>query len=98
MNHQPKPVLVTTANRGVFSGLTTADYDGGDTITLTELRMCVYWPQETKGIVGLSQGGPPKKGSRVTPAAERGLLRGVTAVLDLTPAAWKAWQAEPWSN
>lgn len=96
MNHQPKPVLVTTAHRGVFSGLTTADYDGGDNIALTELRMCVFWPVETHGIVGLALTGPTT-GSRITPAADAGLLRGVTAVLDLTPKAWAAWQAEPWA-
>src|SRR5690606_25840637 len=89
------PVMVTTQHRGVFAGL-LAD-DQGDVVTITDARMCVRWTQAERGIVGLAQQGPGA-GCRVSPAAPRLTLRDVTAVFDLTPAAWDRWQAEPWGD
>ena len=90
-----QPVMVTTKHRGVFAGL-LAD-DQGDVVTITDARMCVYWSPAERGIVGLAQKGPGA-GCRVSPAAPRIALRDVTAVFDLTPAAWERWQAEPWGS
>ena len=59
-------LVVTTAHRGVFFGY--GEQTEKDTITLENARMCLYWPVENKGVLGLASDGP-KKGSRVSPAA-----------------------------
>lgn len=88
------PLMVTTAHRGVFFGYGIAT--DADTIELEQVRMCLYWPAEVKGVIGLSTVGP-LKGSRVGPAAPSMLLRDVTAVMQVTPEAAKQWESEPWS-
>ena len=88
-----KPVMVTTLYRGVFAGLLLEDH--GETVVLEDARMCVYWDTSARGILGLAQHGPGPS-CRISPAAPRLMLRAVTAVADLTPAAWARWQEEPW--
>jgi len=88
-----KPVVVTTAHKGVFFGL--LEEEEGKVITLSEARCCIYWPPEVKGFVGLAVTGP-LHGSRVGPAAPRLKLHDVTAVLDCTEEAVERWRAEPW--
>ena len=88
-------VVVTTdeRRRGVFAGwLESVD---GDRVILRDGQMCVYWSKATRSVVGLSTHGP-QTGSRVSPAAPRLELNGVTAVMDTTEQARTAWQAEPW--
>lgn len=87
-----RPVIVTTAHRGVFFGYAT-DTDG-DTIQLKRARLCVYWSQELHGFMGLASHGPSKD-CRVGPAADI-TLRSITAVLEVEPAAVKLWEAGPW--
>lgn len=88
-----RPVIVTTAHRGVFFGY-AKDIDG-EVIALKKARLCVYWSSDVKGFMGLAAGGPTKS-CRVGPAADI-KLRNITAVLDVTPAAVKAWESGPWS-
>ncbi len=88
-------VIVTTEHRGVFAGYLESDRDA-PTVALSSAQMCVYWPQSVQGVVGLAVTGP-LKGSRVTPAAPKMTLSGVTSVMDATPEAVSAWQARPWS-
>lgn len=87
-----RPVLITTAHRGVFFGY--ADDTSGETIKLRDGRNCIYWTEKVKGFVGLASHGP-QKGCRVGPAANME-LRNVTAVLECTEVAAKAWEAAPW--
>lgn len=89
---QERPVLVTTAHRGVFFGYAT-DTDGA-IIKLRAARNCLYWPTENKGFLGLASMGPVK-GARVGPAADLE-LRDITAVAECTTAAVTAWEAAPW--
>lgn len=90
-----QPLVVTTIHRGVFFGY--GEPTDGPTIRLEHVRMCIYWPNGNRGIVGLASEGP-KKGSRVTPAAPAITLREVTAVMETSPQAAKAWEAAPWVN
>ena len=96
VNHG-RAVVITTEYRGVFFGYLpeSADYTA-KTLEPTQVRMCVYWPQQQHGVVTLASTGPVD-GSRVTPAAPSILLHGVTAVMECTPEAVKAWESEPWS-
>lgn len=88
-----RPVLVTTAHRGVFFGY--AEDTSGGTIKLTRARNCIYWPRENRGFMGLASDGP-KKGSRVGPAADIE-LRDITSITECAEAAVAAWEAAPWS-
>lgn len=93
-NGHGRPVIVTTAHRGVFFGY--AEDTDGATITLQRARLCVYWSADVRGFMGLAANGPSKS-CRIGPAADI-TLRNITAVLEVTPDAEKKWQAEPWSN
>lgn len=91
-----RPVVVTTAHRGVFFGY-TADADDAETIRLERARMCVYWPAANHGVLGLAERGPLSE-ARVSPAVQRITLRNITAVIAVTPEAAERWEAEPWAS
>lgn len=87
-----RPVLVTTAHRGVFFGY--AAETEGERIQLDRARLVVYWPAETRGFMGLAAHGPPK-GSRIGPAADIE-LRDITSVVEVTPEAVERFEEAPW--
>ncbi len=91
--HSERAVIVTTAHRGVFFGYSTKT--DGETIKLQRARLCVYWSVDCKGFMGLASNGPTAK-CRIGPAADIE-LRNITAVLEVTPEAAKAWESAPWS-
>lgn len=88
------PVVVTTSHKGVFFGY--GDPSDKATIRITKARMCVYWSQDVKGILGLAATGPSKS-SKVGPAVPAITLRDVTAVMEVSEEAAKAWEAGPWA-
>lgn len=87
-------VLVTTEHRGVFAGFATDT--SGEIIHLRAARNCIYWSMELKGFLGLAAAGPDKS-CRIGPAADI-QLRGITAVVEVTPEAQKNWESAPWSR
>lgn len=87
-------VLVTTVHRGVFAGLATQTE--GETITLEQARLCVYWSADVKGFMGLASKGPTK-GCKIGPPATI-TLRGITSVAEVTPEARAAWESAPWAS
>lgn len=89
-----RPVLVTTAHRGVFFGY-AEDVDGA-TISLVHARLCVYWSADVRGFMGLAATGPTS-GCRIGPAADI-VLRDITAVVSVTPEAVDAWERAPWKQ
>jgi hypothetical protein len=90
-------VLLTTDNtkKGVFSGLINPADADKQTMVVEELRMAVYWSQDMKGVLGLASMGPSKS-CRISKAVKKATLQGVTATVELSDAAFKAWQSEPW--
>ena len=90
-----RPVLVTTAHRGVFFGYALANYKDAKTIRLTNARNCIHWSADVKGFMGLASTGPTAK-CRVGPAVDI-TLRDVTSVSEVSPSAVKEWEAAPWS-
>jgi hypothetical protein len=88
-----RPVIVTTAHRGVFFGY--ADKTNGAQIALKRARLCIYWSSDCKGFMGLAATGPTKS-CRIGPAADI-TLRAITAVLEVNPEAAIKWEAAPWS-
>ena len=89
-----RPVVVTTAHRGVFFGY--ASDTNGETIALKRARLCLYWSADVKGFMGLASGGPTS-GCRIGPRADI-TLRRITAVLEVSAQAVAAWEAAPWSR
>mgnify|MGYP001298665149 CR=1 FL=1 len=87
-----RPVLVTTAHRGVFFGYATDV--SGETIALKRARLCVYWTADLRGFMGLAANGP-SSGCKIGPAADIE-LRAVTAVVAVTPEAVEKWEKAPW--
>jgi hypothetical protein len=86
-----RPVLVTTANRGVFFGY--AGDTSGETIKLTNARNCLYWSRECGGFMGLAANGPLGE-SRVGATADIE-IRNVTSVSEVTELAAKLWKDKP---
>lgn len=89
-----KALLVTTKYRGVFFGYGTPSTMSE--VVLTKARMCVYWPSELHGVMGLATEGPIK-GSRIGPAVARLHVRDITSVAEVSPEATTLWEAEPWN-
>lgn len=88
-----RPVLVTTAHRGVFFGY--AEDTSGETIKLSRARNCLYWSADCKGFLGLAANGPSNQ-CRIGPAADIE-LRNITSVSEVAPEAVAKWEASPWS-
>lgn len=84
-----RPVIVTTAHRGVFFGY--ADNTDGETIKLNRSRLCLYWSADLRGFMGLAAMGP-NSSCKIGPPADI-TLRSITAVLEVTPDAEAKWLA-----
>jgi hypothetical protein len=91
-------VVVCTAKRGVFAGTTletNAVIMKRGTLTLTNARMCTYWSEKTKGVLGLASIGP-QDGSKIGPEVPELACESVTAIITCTDVAKAAWAAAPW--
>ena len=88
-----RAVLVTTEHRGVFFGF--AEDTTGEVIRLTRARNVLYWSADVRGFMGLAATGPAA-GCRVGPAVTME-VRKITAVVEVTDAAVRAFEAAPWS-
>ncbi len=87
MKKKERPVIVTTAHRGVFFGYAT-DTEG-ETITLKRSRLCLYWSADLRGFMGLAAAGPGPS-CKIGAVADI-TLRSITAVMEVTPEAEKKW-------
>lgn len=96
-NTKKVAVLITTDNtkRGVFMGLIDPKDADKETMVAEEVRMAVYWSADVKGVLGLAANGPTKT-CKISPAAAKATIKGVTSVTELTDKALKAWRNEPW--
>jgi len=93
-NGKGRPVVITTAHRGVFFGY-AKDTDG-EQIKLRDARLCVYWSPDVRGFMGLAANGPSPK-CRIGPAADI-TLRNITSVLEVTPDTVEKWEKAPWQS
>jgi len=89
-----RPVIVTTAHRGVFFGY--ADDTSGASIKLARARLCVYWTADLRGFMGLASIGPSKQ-CKIGPPADIE-LRDITSVVEVSAEAVTKWEAAPWAN
>ncbi len=88
-----RPVLVTTAHKGIFFGYATET--GGTTIRLRAARLCVYWSVDLRGFMGLATNGP-NGNCKIGPSADIE-LRDITAVVEVSSGAATKWESAPWS-
>ena len=93
MKNKQRPVVVTTAHKGVFFGY--ASDTTGNTIRLNSGRLCVYWTVDLRGFTGLASMGPGA-GCKIGHACDIE-VRDVTAVLECTPEAVEKWEKAVWS-
>lgn len=89
-----RPVVVTTAHKGVFFGYLTSQ--DGDVVELRRGRNAVYWSADLRGFVGLAVAGP-SSACKIGPAADM-QVRDVTAVVECSSEAAGKWELAPWSN
>lgn len=89
-----RPVVVTTAHRGVFFGY--AEDTDGEQIRLTGSRLCLYWSADVQGFMGLAAFGPSKS-CTIGPPADI-TLRNITGVLEVTPEAEQKWKDAKWAR
>lgn len=94
MKTKQQPLVVTTAHKGVFFGY--GEPTDAKTIVLERARMCVYWTDELKGVMGLATTGP-KSGCKIGPAVQRITIQDVTAIIEATPEAATNWEKGPWN-
>lgn len=86
-----KPVLITTAHRGVFAGLIPSDQDlTAQSMPLRAAKMAIYWGT-TKGLMELCDTGPTGS-SKISAPADIPMLHAITAIFDISPAAWAKWE------
>jgi len=91
-----KPVLVTTAHKGVFFGYVApgANLDV-KSIKIANARMAIYWSSDLKGVFGLASSGPNHR-CRISPAVPSLVLQDITAIVEATLEAAEAWEKAPW--
>ena len=92
--HKGRPVVVSTAHRGIFFGY-TEEKGTPETLTLNGARMIVYHSRDSHGFIGIASRGPGED-AKVSPSVAKLGLRNVTAIVDATPEAAVACEAEPW--
>lgn len=92
-SEQYSAVLVTTAHKGVFFGY--AKDAAPQRITLCKARMCVYWSEDLRGVLGLASSGPSKT-CRISNPVDEIVLNDVTAVVKCSPQAIEKWEQGPW--
>lgn len=91
------PVLITTDNskRGVFMGFIDPADAYKEDIEATEVRMAVYWSSDMKGVLGLASMGPSNS-CKISKAVDKAIIKGVTAVMQISDEALINWRKEPW--
>ena len=96
MENKIKVMLTTdSSKRGVFTCLIKESDKNLENIEAEDIRMVIYWSTDVKGIIGLAANGPSKS-CRVTAAVKKGIIKGVVGVFELTDAAYKKFESEPW--
>ncbi len=88
-------LVVTTELKGVFFGYGQVTTE--KTIRLEQVRMCVYWSADVKGVVGLAATGPTK-GCKIGLPAPAMTLQGVSSIIECSPEAVAAWERGPWNS
>lgn len=95
MKTQRKPIIVTTAHRGVFFGYGNPNPTEDKIVRIEEAQMAVYWSQDVRGILGLAADGPTS-GCKIGPPVPAITLQDVTSIIEVSTKAEEAWKKQPW--
>jgi len=88
-------VLIATRSRPWTLIAGTVAAKNGDTYTLGDARMIVYFSADAHGLLGVVAGGPGRD-ARVSPRVDSVTVCGVELDATCTAAARAAIEAEPW--
>lgn len=87
---EPRPVIVTTAHRGVFFGDLLGSSES-KIVTLKNARMGIYWAT-SRGLFELAEVGPNQK-SKIGAVAPEITLHDVTAMMVCSTEAAEKWRS-----
>lgn len=91
-----RPVLVTTAHRGVFFGYLHGE-PKKEQVVISRARNVTYWDVETRSFLGLAAHGPTPKCRVSAAAGEQSTLFDITGVFVCTPEAVEKFEQGPWA-
>ena len=94
MSKKSVPMVITTAHKGVFFGY--GDPSDKATIRIEKARMCVYWSQDARSVLGMAANGPTK-GCRIGPSVLAITLTEVTSVIEVSEDAAQKFEEGPWA-
>lgn len=89
---QAKPVIITTAHRGVFYGRLEEHDEPAQRAVLTDAIMAIRWGT-TNGFLQLAATGPTER-SKLSARAPRIKLEKVVSVTDVSPEAEAVWSTK----
>jgi hypothetical protein len=95
-NGQTRPVLVTTAHRGVFFGYLHGE-PAKEKVILDRVRNVTYWDATMRSFLGLAAQGPSEKCRVSGAASEASTLFDITGVFVCTPEAVEKFEQGPWA-
>ena len=91
-----RPVLVTTAHRGVFFGYLVGEASKEQTV-INRARNVTYWDASVRSFLGLAAQGPSNKCRVSAAAGDASTLFDVTGVFVCTPEAAEKFETGPWA-
>lgn len=91
-----RPVVVTTAHRGVFFGYLVGD-PKKEQVVIGRARNVTYWDTSTRSFLGLAAQGPTDKCRVSAAAGDASTLFDITGVFVCTPEAVAKFEAGPWA-
>lgn len=93
---ETRPVLVTTAHRGVFFGYLVGEPSKAQVI-INKARNVTYWDASVRSFLGLASTGPSTKCRVSAAAGAASTLYDITGVFVCTPEAVAKFEAAPWA-
>lgn len=95
-NTSARPVLVTTAHRGVFFGYLRGE-PAKEKVVIDRARNVTYWDVGTRSFLGLAAHGPTAKCRISGASGEQTTLFDITGVFSCTPEAVEKFEQGPWA-
>jgi hypothetical protein len=92
-----RPVLVTTAHRGVFFGYLVGEPSKAQ-VVINRARNVTYWDAATRSFLGLAAQGPTNACRVSAAAGDASTLFDITGVFVCTPEAVAKFEEGPWQS
>jgi hypothetical protein len=94
---KPRYIVVATQTRpwSIVAGELIAHDRKGQSVTLRNARMIVYYSEDAHGLYGICARGPGEH-ARVSPPVDEADVSGYEQILTASADARRAIEAEPW--